>query len=42
MTENCTEGYKKIKNRKPKLASERMSARGRDFAQRIAYLFLHI
>ena len=36
-----TELCKKIKNRKPDLASERPSARGRDFAQPIAYLFTH-
>ena len=33
---------KNIKNRKPKFASERPSARGRDFAQPIAYLFTHL
>ena len=37
-----TEGCKKIKNGKPKLASERPSARRRDFAQPIAYLFTHL
>ena len=39
---SSTEGCKKIKNRKPKLASERPSAHGRDFAHPIAYLFTHL
>ena len=35
-------GCKKIKNRKPNLASERLSACGRGFTQPIAYNFTHL
>ena len=37
-----TEGCKIIKNRKPNIASELPSARGRRFAQPIAYQFTHL
>ena len=37
-----TEGCKEIKNRKRNLASERLSARARDFTQPIAYIFTHL
>ena len=37
-----TEGCKEIKNRKRNLASERLSARARDFTQPIAYIYTHL
>jgi len=39
---SCTEQCKIIKNRKPNLASELRSARGRHFTQPIAYNFTHL